>query len=509
MQNDKTPVLFADMTRLMSGRANPTPTGIERVDLAFLQHLRRHEACEVRFVRNVRTKLELVDRADADALIDELSAKWPSIDASAIAAQAGAEPLKERLKRAAAEPVGESTSGSTIATAEIADFVAMSREQRANLVFAIKDYHQYFARSPALLRFMPGFLVRLVLRAIVLVPRLLYLLHYAERLIALASRPFAARRASSRASAIGGALQEALDRYRGRRLIYWNGSHSVLESREAVTRMVSRHGVRPINYVHDLLPIEYPEYFRPGEQRNHAAMLDFLHSMGAEILCNSQGTRRKIIDHAAGHGIAVEPRIARIGCAVTRSQDALTAPPPPGSEARPYVVIVGTIEGRKNHLLLLHLWRRLAEQDRTAPDLFVVGKRGWRNGSVLDLLDYSDRLSERVTELPGLSDADMYAVILRSRALLFPSFAEGWGMPAVEAMTLGVPVICSDIPELREATQGLADYLDPLDGPAWIETITDFAKDGSGKRRKALDRLKDFEPPTWSQAFGVMDEMLR
>jgi glycosyltransferase involved in cell wall biosynthesis len=74
-------------------------------------------------------------------------------------------------------------------------------------------------------------------------------------------------------------------------------------------------------------------------------------------------------------------------------------------------------------------------------------------------------------ELSGISDAQMVELMQGTRALLMPSFEEGWGMPVAEALAVGTRVICSDIPALRASCQATATILHPLDGARWSEEI--------------------------------------
>ena len=89
---------------------------------------------------------------------------------------------------------------------------------------------------------------------------------------------------------------------------------------------------------------------------------------------------------------------------------------------------LGTIEPRKNHLLLLHLWRELAEAlGDAAPKLLLIGRRGWENENILDLLERCPALQGKVMEYAGLPDAAVAGLLPGARALLFPPFAGGFG----------------------------------------------------------------------------------
>ena len=95
----------------------------------------------------------------------------------------------------------------------------------------------------------------------------------------------------------------------------------------------------------------------------------------------------------------------------------------------PYFVMLGTIEPRKNHLLLLHVWRRLVAETPNAPRLVIVGARGWENEQVADVLDRAESLKAHVVEMSRLRSADLVALLSGARALLAPSFGEGYGLP--------------------------------------------------------------------------------
>ena len=177
----------------------------------------------------------------------------------------------------------------------------------------------------------------------------------------------------------------------------------------------------------------------------------------------------------------------------------------------PYFVVLSTIEPRKNHLLLLNIWRRMVETlgaERT-PHLAIVGRRGWENENVIDMLDRCTTIQDHVHEYSGLSDARLSALLRRARALLCPSFAEGFGMPVTEALLSGTPVICSDLPALREAGGDVPDFIDPLDGPEWIRAIMDYSANRSDRRDRQLERLNGWRAPSWHDHIGVLLDLVR
>ena len=139
----------------------------------------------------------------------------------------------------------------------------------------------------------------------------------------------------------------------------------------------------------------------------------------------------------------------------------------------------------------------------------MIGQRGWECENIVDLLDRCEMLQGFVTEVAGCTDADLVSYLHHSQALLFPSFIEGYGLPLVEALTLNVPVLASDLPVFREVAGDIPEYIDPLDGQRWKELILEYAQPNSAYRAAQMQRLQHFEPLTWEKHFIVVDSFLK
>lgn len=265
-------------------------------------------------------------------------------------------------------------------------------------------------------------------------------------------------------------------------------------------------GARFVPLIHDLIPITYPEYNRPRQIEAHHRRMKVTGAMADAVIVNSAATGAALTHYLLSVGQA-PPRIvvAPLGFDLPPPD---TIPPPPQPQT-PYFVVLGTIEPRKNHHMLLALWRDLAETiGPGAPRLIILGRRGWDNEIVFRMLDRCAGYGGLVEERGEVGDGQVASILSGARALLFPSFAEGYGIPLVEALTLGVPAICSDIPALREVGGGVPEHLHPLDGAAWRRMILDYASDRSAARAAQLGRLHDWVRPDWHAHFGITDGLL-
>ncbi len=269
-----------------------------------------------------------------------------------------------------------------------------------------------------------------------------------------------------------------------------------------------RRDVRAVFFVHDLLPFEQPEYWRAGYRDNFARGFTLWADVGAAFITATatieQALRRRLAE-AGRHDVPI------LAVPLPASFDDRGTQGTAVSEVlrhHPYFVMLGTIEPRKNHLLVLNAWRDLARHPGAPPKLIVAGRRGWENQQAAAMLDRCASIRPHVLEAADLTDGDLQRLIGNARGLLFPSFGEGYGLPPVEALSLGTPVIAADLPVLRETTQGRAIYVDPLDGPGWraaIETLSDV---DSVVARAARDRARQFRPLSATEYFAAVDAFL-
>ena len=283
----------------------------------------------------------------------------------------------------------------------------------------------------------------------------------------------------------------------------FNTGHSGLEKLHYAQRL-QRSGLKPLFFVHDLIPVTHPEYCRPGESGRHKTRMNMVLGTAHGVIANSAATLAELAAYAKANGLPMPPAVA-----------ALLAPaqlPAPDDEpplTKPYFVMLGTIEPRKNHWLLLQLWRQLIERmGEAAPRLLIIGQRGWECENVVDLLERCEALQGFVFEHSVCSDAELSSWLHHARALLFPSFTEGYGMPLVEALSMGVPVLASDLPAFQEIAGDIPEYVDPLDGTRWRELVVEYALPESQARLKQCQRMAGFVVPTWGAHFELVEALM-
>jgi glycosyltransferase involved in cell wall biosynthesis len=267
----------------------------------------------------------------------------------------------------------------------------------------------------------------------------------------------------------------------------------------AVHRAWIRHsGVRPFYFLHDLIPVLHPEFSRPHAVRRHLGRVESALESAAGIILGSEAVRRDLAGFAAARGLSLPP----LAVAPLAGEEFVRPAPAAPADPTPYFLCIGTIEPRKNHRLLLAVWQRLcARLGAETPRLVIAGQTGPMTGDLLAPLAADTALGAHVEHRRACCDAELAGLLHHARAVLVPSLAEGFGLPFVEALQAGTPVIASDLPVFREIGQGAATLLDPADPGAWEAAVLAALAPSGG-------RANGFVPPRWPAHFDAVERFI-
>lgn len=298
------------------------------------------------------------------------------------------------------------------------------------------------------------------------------------------------RLAVGRATVLG--LPRLLARV-GRGLVYFNLGHANLTPR--VMRAVKGTAGKVVVLVHDTIPLDHPEFTRAGIPAVFRRKLTAVSQFADLVIHTTQDARRTSEAQLQRLGRVPPGIVSHLGVVPARAapQDL----DPRIDLDQPFVLALGTIEPRKNLDLLCDVWQGA----ETLPALWIVGHRGWADPA----------LFARLSTLPGvtllgpLSDGAVAALMDRALALVFPTLAEGFGLPPLEAAARGLPVICSDLAVLRELLRDFPVYLNPRDVYSWRQAIQTLARDGAQQTgpRQAVQR-PHIDPFLWEDHFNAV-----
>jgi glycosyltransferase involved in cell wall biosynthesis len=261
--------------------------------------------------------------------------------------------------------------------------------------------------------------------------------------------------------------------------------------------------------IHDLSVLLHPEW-HPAERVRHYE-LKFQRGLAActHILTVSEFTRREVIaalgqppERVTRAYNGVRPSMMPLAAgAVRRTLRQLGMPPR-------YLLHVGTIEPRKNLLMLVRAYGALPAALRESCPLVLAGGWGWNHEEIARLLE-SDGRRLGVLHVGYLRESDLPAVYAGAQALVFPSFYEGFGLPVLEMMACGGAVLASTADVLVELVAGQAHLIDPRDADGWREAMTRVITDAEWRqtlRSGAVQRAARF---TWEACAADTEKVYR
>ena len=431
--------VYYDLSRLMERAAAASPTGVDRVDLRYALWTREQASAWSGLVQRPEG-LSVVDADTANHLLASLSRRW----IEGARPDVGTDAICELPESWAVE--------TKLSILEKAARVSLGERLEGRRLLDWPFYAQ---------------------------PK------WSRRLLSLRRKP--------------ACMERALDPQGS----YWNIGHN-FRFENAAAEIATRFGGNSVIFLHDVIPLLHPETQRAVSHRHFQRFGKWVDRLNGQLIVSSQSTIEDLnqlrergidlfgsqLDSMIQLPLPVEPSFAQASRARTESV----------KSAEPYFLILGTWEPRKNVEVLLDVWERLVVEGGCRIILKWVGRRG----------EISRRSTARlkrlkamgwVEELGVVSDQGIQGLFSGATAMLFPSVAEGWGLPLAEALASGLPVIASDCPVCREVSQGLAEYRNPSDPEAWRLSVLEYAAADSKLRLAQLERLAGFRAQSWETYF--------
>lgn len=275
-----------------------------------------------------------------------------------------------------------------------------------------------------------------------------------------------------------------------------------------VPMQVQQHRrVKNLVTVHDLIPKIHPEFFGPWHLHNANELLA---GMNPEtfVACVSESTRNDLLN---GCSTLTPERVSVIPLAADRSLFYPVQEKTVLQQVRqkygippevPYFLSVSTIEPRKNLDRTLEAFRRWAQdQANDEAVLVLVGSMGWKVEALVKSLQEEGRFQGRVFVTGYVADEDLAALYSGARVFVYPSLYEGFGLPVLEAMQCGTPVVTSRLSSLPEVVGSAGFLVDPHDVDSIAEGLHTAWQQGESLREAAQQQVSRFDWTYFEQAY--------
>jgi len=265
---------------------------------------------------------------------------------------------------------------------------------------------------------------------------------------------------------------------------------------------------RRVAWAYDLIPVLFPQFFHPDARRNFDANLDVfraadrVYTISHATLDDLAETLNLDHDHLRYAGIAADVNIYR-----REPEEVQKAVNKFGLKASQYIIMVSTVEPRKNHMRLLQAYLKLRQRLPACPRLVMVGQMGWDFQEVLHFRE-AHGLTNDAMILSNLSVDDLSCLYSGALFSVYPSVYEGFGLPIVESMACGTPVLTSNVSSMAEIAADAALTVDPYDIAAIEQGLFKLSTDAGLRTSLAAKGERRRRDYTWERtAQLILDDL--
>jgi glycosyltransferase involved in cell wall biosynthesis len=259
--------------------------------------------------------------------------------------------------------------------------------------------------------------------------------------------------------------------------------------------------------IHDLSALLYPEKHQRRFRYRSRLLLPRMSRTATMIVTPSESVRREVCEHlhVTPEKVVAVPEAARRIFRQMSLEQTVATRKRFGVEDE-FLLYVGTIEPRKNLLTLVRAFVEILRTTKHRPQLVIAGKKGWLSDELYAYIKASET-SDRILFTGYVTDDELCALYSSCRAFVYPSLYEGFGLPPLEAIACGAPVIASDIGSIREAVGKAARLIDPKDVDALARSIVRLLEDDGERQHLSSAGLKHAAGFSWEHTARVLREV--
>lgn len=248
-------------------------------------------------------------------------------------------------------------------------------------------------------------------------------------------------------------------------------------------------------FVHDFLALEHPEYWRPAEALVKRAAFDAV-ARNCTLAFTSSELNRSRVEATLG----VDARVARFGCGqlTDAEADAALGRSTVTSRRGDYFLYVGAVEARKDSATLLRAFEGAAPRLGEDARLLIVGRPTEAVASSIERWRARSSAGERVALLGAQPRDEVLRLMRGARALVYPSRAEGFGLPVLEALALGVPAVASALLEIESWAGDACLSFAPGDARALEEMMVAAWRGEAPSAARGQDLARDYRWATFA-----------
>ncbi len=277
-------------------------------------------------------------------------------------------------------------------------------------------------------------------------------------------------------------------------------------SKDFIVKLEQCHeqGVRLVQILHDMSPIVVPQYSNSGNAtETFPVYCRRILPITDLVLSVSNNSKKDAVKWLSDNELNVPPiKVIRLGDDIKISR-----PRKPGDEPFTknelkdnFLLFVGTIELKKNHMLMYYVYKLARSKGIELPKLVIAGRRGWMTEATFELMTKDPEVSDKFVFLLDRDDEELAWLYNHAMFSVLPSFYEGWGIPIAESVARGVPCLCSNTSSMTEVAEGYVEHFTPYSSEDCLRGMLRWLEKPA-TLEAARQRARSYKQFTWEESF--------
>lgn len=263
-------------------------------------------------------------------------------------------------------------------------------------------------------------------------------------------------------------------------------------------------GFKIVHLIYDMIPIFLPHTFGKPLPENYTKYMFEAIGISDKLIPISKSTERDIVKFCQEELLPVpEMTVTKLGDAFEEVQLDAIKSPLPELASKDFVLCVGTVEIRKNHILLYTAYKEGLKRGLTMPHLVIVGGRGWYTNDVLYEFENDPQIKNLVHFPRNISDEELQWLYRNCKYTVYPSVYEGWGLPIGESLAYGKMCLASHTSSMTEIAGDLIEYFSPYDPVGCLELMEKYSNPKILKK-KETEITATYKPVSWDEAYKTV-----
>ncbi|MCX6727362.1 MAG: glycosyltransferase family 1 protein [Candidatus Saccharibacteria bacterium] len=274
---------------------------------------------------------------------------------------------------------------------------------------------------------------------------------------------------------------------------------------QSISDIKRLQSIKLIHLVHDVLPLTQPHLFDTALCQRFTNYMNTMLPLCDGLISVSKATLHEVESYALEEKIPLtkKKKVVRLG--EDSYEDKTVRRPSDFTSKKPYILSVGTIEVRKNHVLLYNAYKLARSQGITLPDLVIVGRKGWLANDFYDVISIDRELKQTITLLQNVSDDELSWLYDNCLFTVYPSICEGWGLTISDSIGKGKLCLTSNVSSMPEVAGHSADYFNPFDARDCMEKIVMYSENTDALRKKEK-AISQYSKTKWEDSFNDLRE---